>query len=393
MWMHQEEPPQSFVYHPMDMESAMKMEDSEGTLLSIPTASPSPISTTSTHHSTSHRSISHHSSSQSPTSVLSNSNSNLINTMVENLSPTNSSGDSEEDHPTDPPYSQLIYQALKETTGYRLQLQDIYAWFEKNTNKGKDQGKGWQNSIRHNLSMNAGFEAIRSDSPGGKRTVNYWSLTAQAISKGRVESTTRYRRPNPKRSANSDLPTPRRNGHGVCQRGSVKLQKTWEENQSRQQAKHHHHRHHDKRDEKAKHHDKHRPTTTTTTTTTTNTAVSEASHQQPQHQHSPSSLDDGLISQHSQQQGGGQQSPYHQLSPGAPVPQIYPRAFDYDAVVGCTAASHENSPMFSDSTPGWEPMRMGDYEWCYAPNNGAGDGSGDQSSLYGHGHVKEERWG
>ncbi|KAJ5933936.1 hypothetical protein N7454_006265 [Penicillium verhagenii] len=309
MWMPQEEQPQSFVYHPMEMESAMKMEGSEGTILPLPTASSSPISTTSTHHSTSHRSISHHSSSQSPTSVLSNSSSNLINSMVENSSPTTSSGESEEEHPTDPPYSQLIFQALKETKGYRLQLQDIYAWFEKNTNKGKDQGKGWQNSIRHNLSMNAGFEAIRTDSPGGKRTVNYWSLTAQAISKDKVESTTRYRRPNPKRSANSDLPKPRRNGHGACQRGSAKLQKTWEENQTRQQARHHHHHHHDKRDEKQKHHEKHRPTTDTTTTTTTTTAASASSRQQPQHQHQqpqptvPISLDNGLNSQHSRQQG------------------------------------------------------------------------------------------
>jgi hypothetical protein len=37
-----------------------------------------------------------------------------------------------------------------------LPLQGIYQWFEKNTTKGvNDESKGWQNSIRHNLSMNA----------------------------------------------------------------------------------------------------------------------------------------------------------------------------------------------------------------------------------------------
>jgi hypothetical protein len=37
-----------------------------------------------------------------------------------------------------------------------LPLQGIYQWFEKNTTKGgNEEPKGWQNSIRHNLSMNA----------------------------------------------------------------------------------------------------------------------------------------------------------------------------------------------------------------------------------------------
>lgn len=140
VWMNHE---QNFNYHSMELEHATKLEDSDGIILSIPTAPPSPISTTS-HHSNSH-------SSHSSTGIF----SNPISVMADTSSPRNSSGDSEEDHPVDPPYSQLIYQALKETKGHQLQLQDIYTWFEKNTNKGKDQGKGWQNSIRHNLSMNA----------------------------------------------------------------------------------------------------------------------------------------------------------------------------------------------------------------------------------------------
>jgi hypothetical protein len=54
------------------------------------------------------------------------------------------------------PYSQLIYQALASSPGMKLPLQDIYCWFQKYTTKGKDpNSKGWQNSIRHNLSMNA----------------------------------------------------------------------------------------------------------------------------------------------------------------------------------------------------------------------------------------------
>lgn len=65
-------------------------------------------------------------------------------------------GDTDEDGNNDPPYSLLIYQALTSAPGMKLPLQGIYSWFEKNTTKGKDQNsKGWQNSIRHNLSMNA----------------------------------------------------------------------------------------------------------------------------------------------------------------------------------------------------------------------------------------------
>jgi hypothetical protein len=53
------------------------------------------------------------------------------------------------------PYAQLIYRALKDAPGYGMVLKDIYDWFEKNTDKAKNpSSKGWQNSIRHNLSMN-----------------------------------------------------------------------------------------------------------------------------------------------------------------------------------------------------------------------------------------------
>lgn len=55
----------------------------------------------------------------------------------------------------DQPYAQLIYKALKEADGHTMILRDIYDWFKKNTDKATaSQSKGWQNSIRHNLSMN-----------------------------------------------------------------------------------------------------------------------------------------------------------------------------------------------------------------------------------------------
>jgi hypothetical protein len=53
------------------------------------------------------------------------------------------------------PYAQLIYRALLEAPDHTMVLRDIYNWFKQNTDKAADkETKGWQNSIRHNLSMN-----------------------------------------------------------------------------------------------------------------------------------------------------------------------------------------------------------------------------------------------
>lgn len=54
----------------------------------------------------------------------------------------------------DEPYAQLIYRAFMSRPNKSMTLQEIYQWFRENTDKAKSAGKGWQNSIRHNLSMN-----------------------------------------------------------------------------------------------------------------------------------------------------------------------------------------------------------------------------------------------
>ncbi|KAH7155658.1 hypothetical protein B0J13DRAFT_231619 [Dactylonectria estremocensis] len=113
------------------------------------------------------------------------------------------------------PYAQLIYRAFKSRPNYSMTLQEIYSWFRENTDKAKSQNKGWQNSIRHNLSMNAAFTkrelkkpmqgAIiagnHAPSPAGhdpKRSTE-WVLADWAIKNG-VQSTTRYRKGNPTRT-------------------------------------------------------------------------------------------------------------------------------------------------------------------------------------------------
>jgi len=54
------------------------------------------------------------------------------------------------------PYAKLIFRCLLKAKDHTMVLRDIYNWFTENTDKGKDKdARGWQNSIRHNLSMNA----------------------------------------------------------------------------------------------------------------------------------------------------------------------------------------------------------------------------------------------
>jgi len=113
----------------------------------------------------------------------------------------------------DKPYAQLIYDALKEAPGHRMLLRDIYDWFLHNTRKPQESGtNGWQNSIRHNLSMNQvwpidgirisitdyiqAFENDKNDpasSRGARKANSVWVLTEHAIKHG-VQSTTRYRK-------------------------------------------------------------------------------------------------------------------------------------------------------------------------------------------------------
>ncbi|KAI9724240.1 MAG: hypothetical protein M1828_003663 [Chrysothrix sp. TS-e1954] len=93
------------------------------------------------------------------------------------------------------PYNKLLHKCLMDAPNHELQLKDIYDWFRQNTGKGHTPTeKGWQNSIRHNLSMNPAFQKgsrVDPDNPAK----NIWSLTSTAIG-GQIEPTTRFRNQN-----------------------------------------------------------------------------------------------------------------------------------------------------------------------------------------------------
>lgn len=64
------------------------------------------------------------------------------------------SGEDDKECNMDEPYAKLIYRALMAAPNNAMVLKDIYKWFAENTDKASSPSKGWQNSIRHNLSMN-----------------------------------------------------------------------------------------------------------------------------------------------------------------------------------------------------------------------------------------------
>ncbi|KAK4223452.1 hypothetical protein QBC38DRAFT_51409 [Podospora fimiseda] len=145
-------------------------------------------------------------------------------------SSSNNSG-SQSNKAQDEPYAKLIWRAFMSVPSHAMTLQEIYQWFRENTDKGKDESKGWQNSIRHNLSMNLAFTkrerrssttkdettttsktgspkihltttASSSSSTTESKKSTEWFLQDWAITHG-VQSTTRYRKGNSSSSSSS----------------------------------------------------------------------------------------------------------------------------------------------------------------------------------------------
>ncbi|KAG0042751.1 Forkhead box protein J3 [Gryganskiella cystojenkinii] len=76
-------------------------------------------------------------------------------------------------------YANLILQAISESPTLRLTLCDIYAWIKDRHPYYRYSSSGWQNSIRHNLSLNKAFQKLeRNMGEPGKGC--FWTLHKDA---------------------------------------------------------------------------------------------------------------------------------------------------------------------------------------------------------------------
>lgn len=84
-------------------------------------------------------------------------------------------------------YAALITQAIKSSERHKLTLNEIYEWIKSAYPYFKTTDSSWQNSIRHNLSLNKCFKKIPrpSDEPGKG---GFWALDEEYLEYQRIRN-------------------------------------------------------------------------------------------------------------------------------------------------------------------------------------------------------------
>ncbi|XP_019771496.1 forkhead box protein K1 isoform X2 [Dendroctonus ponderosae] len=138
-----------------------------------------------------HRDDGHLSQSHSPDYRQTTSNGNSAPSVVINDGYI-ASGSGKDDSKPPFSYAQLIVQAVASAADKQLTLSGIYSYITKHYPYYRTADKGWQNSIRHNLSLNRYFIKVpRSQEEPGKGS--FWRIDPQSESK-LIEQAFRRRR-------------------------------------------------------------------------------------------------------------------------------------------------------------------------------------------------------